>query len=272
MQSEWDPHFFKRSFLFNPLASLEAVSLWASRTQWPHLEDYNALSVLQNGKIVSGGGFSISCVKDVRPRNAKNASVGVMELYQTRIFFKGEVPTRERNWHDFFNFLVWLSFPMSKSALNMRHFIAYEQNADFPWNNKLNFRNAEQDFLTLLDEGGLVLTSSLAFPALPPDQQERREKLLEFIKEAGHKIEIFLFGHALHESLINNVKGIYAGALLLQVPAHFHELSYVERVKQADEELAFRLTQTYSTSKTSDLVALPLDTLAQLVKQENPFI
>jgi hypothetical protein len=34
--------------------------------------------------------------------------------YETRIWARGEVETRPGNWHDFFNALVWLSFPLSK--------------------------------------------------------------------------------------------------------------------------------------------------------------
>jgi hypothetical protein len=33
----------------------------------------------------------------------------------------GEVPTRSRNWHDWFNALAWLAWPHSKAALNARH-------------------------------------------------------------------------------------------------------------------------------------------------------
>jgi hypothetical protein len=31
--------------------------------------------------------------------------------YEMRIWARGEVETRPANWHDFFNALVWLSFP-----------------------------------------------------------------------------------------------------------------------------------------------------------------
>ena len=41
--------------------------------------------------------------------------------YEQRIWQNGVVATRPGCWHDFFNALVWLSFPRSKAVLNARH-------------------------------------------------------------------------------------------------------------------------------------------------------
>jgi hypothetical protein len=41
--------------------------------------------------------------------------------YEMRIWARGEVVTRPDNWHDFFNALVWCTFPLAKAALNARH-------------------------------------------------------------------------------------------------------------------------------------------------------
>jgi hypothetical protein len=39
-------------------------------------------------------------------------------VYECRIWETGEVETRPDNWHDFFNALVWLSFPQTKIAVS----------------------------------------------------------------------------------------------------------------------------------------------------------
>ncbi|MGN6383462.1 MAG: DUF3025 domain-containing protein, partial [Dyella sp.] len=40
--------------------------------------------------------------------------------YEQRIAERGVIATRERNWHDLFNALVWLRYPALKQALNRR--------------------------------------------------------------------------------------------------------------------------------------------------------
>src|SRR6185295_20299659 len=44
------------------------------------------------------------------------------DRYEARIFLKGELQVRERNWHDLLNVLVWRAFPRAKAALNARHY------------------------------------------------------------------------------------------------------------------------------------------------------
>ncbi len=40
--------------------------------------------------------------------------------YEQRILEHGGIATRERNWHDLLNALVWLRYPKLKRALNAR--------------------------------------------------------------------------------------------------------------------------------------------------------
>ena len=40
--------------------------------------------------------------------------------YELRIAQRAEISTREKNWHDLLNALIWLRYPMLKSALNSR--------------------------------------------------------------------------------------------------------------------------------------------------------
>ena len=41
--------------------------------------------------------------------------------YEAHIFATGEVPTREGDWHDFFNALAWCAWPRTKACCNRLH-------------------------------------------------------------------------------------------------------------------------------------------------------
>ena len=38
--------------------------------------------------------------------------------YEKTIYQTGQIMTRELHWHDFFNAMVWMSFPQTKASLN----------------------------------------------------------------------------------------------------------------------------------------------------------
>ena len=69
--------------------------------------------------------------------------------YEQRIA-EGRIATREANWHDFFNALVWARYPAIKQALNRRQCAAIAQMG-------LRLRNPAQQALTQFDESGLVV-------------------------------------------------------------------------------------------------------------------
>jgi Protein of unknown function (DUF3025) len=71
--------------------------------------------------------------------------------YEQRIFARNQIATREHNWHDLFNALVWLRFPQIKSALNARQ--VNEIAVVGP-----RQRSRAQCALTHFDEGGAIVT------------------------------------------------------------------------------------------------------------------
>lgn len=70
--------------------------------------------------------------------------------YEVRIAERGEIPTRERNWHDLLNALIWLRWPALKQAMNAR------QVADIAVVGPKQ-RTRAQYALTQFDEAGVVL-------------------------------------------------------------------------------------------------------------------
>ncbi|MGC1549342.1 MAG: DUF3025 domain-containing protein [Rhodanobacter sp.] len=77
--------------------------------------------------------------------------------YEQRIAERGEIATRERNWHDLFNALIWLRYPSIKRALNAQQ--VTEIGLMGP-----KVRSRPQCALTHFDEAGVVV--SLRDPAL----------------------------------------------------------------------------------------------------------
>ena len=69
--------------------------------------------------------------------------------YEQRIA-AGAIATREANWHDFFNALVWARYPAIKRALNARQCAAIAEVGT-------RQRNRAQQALTQFDESGLVV-------------------------------------------------------------------------------------------------------------------
>lgn len=70
--------------------------------------------------------------------------------YEQRIFERGGIATREGNWHDLLNALVWLRFPQLKLALNARQVGEIAQVGS-------KRRTRAQCALTHFDEAGVVV-------------------------------------------------------------------------------------------------------------------
>lgn len=72
------------------------------------------------------------------------------EHYEQRICARGAIATREGNWHDLLNALIWLRFPQLKRALNARQ--VAEIAAVGP-----KLRTRAQCALTHFDEAGVIV-------------------------------------------------------------------------------------------------------------------
>ena len=150
--------------------------------------------------------------------------------YECRIWETGEVETREDNWHDFFNALIWLTFPQTKLAISQRHVAAMQAPGEK--------RNLERDALTHFDECGIVVLSSepyllellrgFEWKALFVDQREAVKRAMQFI----------VFGHATYEQLLNPFRGVTAKAILYDTEAGFAGLGLAEQLATVDQRLA----------------------------------
>jgi len=198
----WDAHFNARSPLFWPLGA--AAARFDGFVDWPRLADLDALYAdatrHQNLR-------QLRFCDNVRKQDKRAAGrVVLAALYDARITLANEVPTRERDWHDLFNALCFVSFPRSKLALHARQYRALA--ARLPPNAERlpPTRTAEQDTLTLFDEGGVVVVAEpSAASRLAATHGEARVGLCtELVSE--RRARLVPFGHALFEHLVEGLR------------------------------------------------------------------
>lgn len=130
--------------------------------------------------------------------------------YEAHIAATGRVPTRD-NRHDLFNALIWLTFPLTKAALNAR------QAADLARDGVRERRGPVRDAATLIDESGLLLAADdRTLSAL--QRLDWAELLIVQRARWGREIVPLAFGHALIEKLVTPYRGITAAVVCLRRP------------------------------------------------------
>ena len=130
--------------------------------------------------------------------------------YEQRIAERGEIATREGNWHDLLNALVWLRYPALKRALNQRQMAEIARMGP-------KLRSRPQYAMTHFDEAGVVVT--LQDPALLALWDAHDWHGL-FWRERhawlDGSIQLELFGHALLELALNPDKLLVGKALVFR--------------------------------------------------------
>ncbi|MFC7518514.1 DUF3025 domain-containing protein [Herbaspirillum sp. GCM10030257] len=173
--------------------------------------------------------------------------------YEAFISATGRVPTRE-NLHDFFNALVWLSFPKTKIQLNALQSAALEASRQSNLTNQSR-RGPVRDAATIFDENAALLVSrdvalveSLRTHAWQHAWLAHRD---DFIRDC----EVWLFGHALMEKLVKPFKSITAHAWVLIVDDAYFEMHGEAKRRWLDAAVAQSLA---GGLKTADFSPLPV--------------
>ncbi|WP_266168990.1 DUF3025 domain-containing protein [Dyella subtropica] len=147
--------------------------------------------------------------------------------YEQRIAECGQIATREANWHDLFNALVWLRYPSIKRALNAQQVaeIAHMGTQE---------RSRPQYALTHFDEAGVIV--QLSEPSLLAlwDAHDwhglfwrRRQDWLD------GAIRVHVFGHALLEHALTPGKLLVGKALVFLASPNEGRHSLVEHCAAA---------------------------------------
>jgi len=175
------------------------------------------------------------------------------EAYEAHISATGQVPTRE-NLHDFFNALVWLTFPAIKRQLNAL------QAAQIAALGIGKSRGPARDAATIFDENAalLVLADNADGEQLI-DALRAHEWQDAFVRQAdkfSSCAEVWCFGHALMEKLVKPYKAITAHTWVVMVePAYFKRDASARRA-HIDGVVAGQLASQVLT--TADYTPLPV--------------
>jgi hypothetical protein len=176
--------------------------------------------------------------------------------YEQRIYQTGEVSTREDNWHDLFNALVWSRFPRLKVAMNAMHF--REQSVQ-----RGSVRGKRRDALTLLDESGALVIGS-EMTALNKLARHDWPGVFHtgIFQQPGAqtrgKLSLFLCGHALLEKFLQPYKAMTAQALLLRIQSSEIPRSRDGLRLNLDQLLADALMNGQLFHSPAELSPLPL--------------
>ena len=132
--------------------------------------------------------------------------------YEQRIAERGLIATRERNWHDLLNALIWLRFPALKAALNARQVAEIAQVG-------AKRRSRAQCALTHFDEAGVVVL--LRDPALLTLWDAHDWHGLFWRERTAWldgRVEVIVFGHALLEHALQAEQLLVGKALAVVAP------------------------------------------------------
>ena len=146
--------------------------------------------------------------------------------YEARIWETGQIATREENWHDLFNALMWLDRTALKSAVNAAYFA--ELRRALPGQ-----RTRAQAALTHFDEAGaLVLVNDCAL--LEAWDGHAWRALLGAGRERWQAgAEVLLFGHALLEHALQPGLWPVAKCLVARVSGSEGRAKMIDSVAQA---------------------------------------
>ncbi len=180
--------------LLHPVPSFTALNEWPTPEEWQEkallIDDYARLNLR----------FALEEKPGQRAR--RKIPKNTLRSYERWIFESGDIPTRAKNLHDFFNALIWINFPRGKFALHKKALAVHTE-----WRESEHFQSGKrsplQDRLTCFDEGGVV------FELETGDDLQRIRSLLqsrddrakeEFVRSRAKDFTVF--GHGILEALM----------------------------------------------------------------------
>ena len=186
-----DPQVFQRL----PLAAWSTYADWLQDESWPSIAELNAR-------------LPEACDHHFVAQTIDVLADGMH--YEQRVAERGAIATREGNWHDLLNAMVWLRHPALKQALNRRQMaeIAHMGSKQ---------RSRAQYALTHFDEGGVIVV--LRDPALLALWDAHDWYSLFWTHRSAWldgSIQAELFGHALLEQALTEPQLLVGKALVFQ--------------------------------------------------------
>ncbi len=242
----WQPEALLRSPLFAPLHPLLAR---LPPEHFPALDDCNALLA------ACAPAIHVTTGKRLRFVAQQHGKLPFDAQYEPRCYLAGEVQTREHNWHDLFNALVWLAFPASKAAINARHYQSLRAREAHAAGSQ---RGSARDMLTLLDESGVVVACAAGELERLLRDFRWHELFWEQRARVNSAMGFYLFGHGLYEKALCPYVGFTGQGLVLPVEAAFFGWPAERRLAYLDRALADYLAQPENCLNTRELTPVPL--------------
>jgi DUF3025 family protein len=240
----WNPNILDLSPIFEPFNSLR--KLIKTFPTWPSIEDFELLKQTAGRPIMTRSGKPICFV----PQAA--SAYEFSQQYEPRIFLHGEVQTRNNNWHDFFNALVWMIFPQTKAVLNQIHFNELQHALQ----NNQKQRGLLRDAATLFDESGVIVVCSQKDLIALLKKHEWKQLFWEQRKAVLSSMRFFVFGHGLYEKALNPYIGMTGKGVIFHVEKAYFNQSLSEQIIVVDKMLETMLLQEKFSS--ADLTPMPL--------------
>jgi hypothetical protein len=170
--------------------------------------------------------------------------------YESHISETGGVPTRD-NLHDFFNALVWLTYPNIKIRLNAMQALEIERRKQAPAVTRGKLRDAA----TIFDENAILLLTSNAATEEMLRQHAWQELFVERREHFQQSCRVCLFGHALMEKLVTPYKAITGHTWIVAAEPAVLTLPATEIWAWLDVKVAAQLQVGLDTS---DFTPLPV--------------
>ena len=192
----------------------------------PDLDGLNAQAVTRG--IHTGGGLPL-----------RFAAPGDEADYEYCAYHTGTVTTRPGNWHDAFNALVWLNFPLSKAALNASHLAAKSVHSGGQ-----SQRGSARDALTQFDECGVIVVGTL--PALWQMLCHHQWSTV-FVEQRMNLLastRFIVFGHGSLDALRTPFVGLCGKAIFIQAEVSWLTAIDAGDVALVDTALARRIVST----------------------------
>ncbi len=194
----WDPSLFDAPW-FDALS--DVLAPFRSQTAFPQLEALDRLLAERRQEAGLPALHVMFSPPKTTHRKRRKTAVEPTTLYDVRISELGELPTRVDDWHDFFNVLAFAAWPRSKHALHARQSRLLRARLSPTARRLPGARTREQDALTLLDEGGVIVAcNAAAHASLAPCTDDLSGPLQTCLRDGS--AQLIPFGHALFEHMV----------------------------------------------------------------------
>lgn len=174
-------------------------------------------------------------------------SLPVGTAYEAFISTTGQVPSRD-NLHDFFNALIWLHFPHTKVQLNALQAAEIDRAGGVG-----SVRGKVRDAATIIDENAAIVVHRAPEMAAVLRAHDWSEIFGKHRDDFGVEWDVWLFGHALIEKLVDPYKAITSHALTIVADPAFFHCSGDEKRRWIDQAVEKLLTPDCTSAMLTPL-------------------